>query len=135
MADAGALQGHLLTPQGWLRGELRHRGGRIVAIEGVGTTAAEVRGSSLPILLPGFIDLHVHGGGGHDTMGGGDAALQMARTHARHGTTSLLATTMTAPRDQNVNTLTLSATVRSDVADPDSANNTAGRQLQITGRR
>ena len=63
MADAGALQGHLLTPQGWLRGELRHRGGRIVAIEGVGTTEAEVRGSSLPILLPGFIDLHVHAGG------------------------------------------------------------------------
>ena len=30
-------------------------------------------------------------------MEGGDAALQVARQHARHGTTALLATTMTAP--------------------------------------
>jgi N-acetylglucosamine-6-phosphate deacetylase len=56
-----------------------------------------VLGSPLPLLLPGFVDLHVHGGGGHDTMGGGDAALHVARVHAQHGTTSMLATTMTAP--------------------------------------
>ncbi|MBC7940742.1 MAG: N-acetylglucosamine-6-phosphate deacetylase, partial [Chitinophagaceae bacterium] len=43
-------------------------------------------------------DLHVHGGGGHDTMAGGDAVRQIAAVHARHGTTSMLATTMTAPR-------------------------------------
>jgi N-acetylglucosamine-6-phosphate deacetylase len=39
----------------------------------------------------------VHGGAGRDIMEGGDAALQVARKHAGHGTTSLLATTMTAP--------------------------------------
>jgi N-acetylglucosamine-6-phosphate deacetylase len=50
-----------------------------------------------PLLLPGFVDLHVHGGGGADTMDGGDAVATLARRHARHGTTSLLATTMTAP--------------------------------------
>jgi N-acetylglucosamine-6-phosphate deacetylase len=40
----------------------------------------------------------VHGGGGRDSMEGGDALARIAATHARHGTTSLLATTMTAPR-------------------------------------
>ena len=99
-APAAELQGHILTPQGWVRGQLQHQQGRIVAVVGEPVDERTVGPSSLPRLLPGFIDLHVHGGGGHDTMGGGDAALQMARTHARHGTTSLLATTMTAPRDE-----------------------------------
>jgi N-acetylglucosamine-6-phosphate deacetylase len=48
-------------------------------------------------VLPGFIDSHVHGGGGSDVMGGAAAIDRIARLHARHGTTSLLATTVTAP--------------------------------------
>lgn len=48
-------------------------------------------------IVPGFIDLHVHGGGGADIMEGSNAAQTIARTHLKHGTTSLLATTMTAP--------------------------------------
>jgi N-acetylglucosamine-6-phosphate deacetylase len=60
-------------------------------------SARRVRDDTQPIVLPGFIDLHVHGGGGRDVMEGGDAALHVARRHARHGTTALLATTMTAP--------------------------------------
>ena len=92
-----SLHGHILTPQGFVHGLLRHAGGRIAAIEGKPVDEAQARASTLPLLLPGFIDLHVHGGGGHDTMGAGDAALHIARTHARHGTTALLATTMTAP--------------------------------------
>lgn len=47
-------------------------------------------------LLPGFIDIHCHGGGGYDFM---DAApeemLEISRYHLRHGTTTLVATTMT----------------------------------------
>jgi N-acetylglucosamine-6-phosphate deacetylase len=52
---------------------------------------------TLPLIVPGFVDLHCHGGGGADFMSGGDAAHVIARTHARHGTRMLLATTMTAP--------------------------------------
>jgi len=99
-APSAELQGHILTPQGWVNGGLRHAEGRIVAITGSAVDERVVTRSEQPRLLPGFVDLHVHGGGGHDTMGGGDAALQMARSHARHGTTSLLATTMTAPREE-----------------------------------
>jgi N-acetylglucosamine-6-phosphate deacetylase len=96
------ISGHLLTPQGFVRGSLLQRNGRIVGISSTPVDEAAVRTSPLPIVLPGFIDLHVHGGGGHDTMAGGDAALHVARTHAQHGTTALLATTMTAPRDEIV---------------------------------
>ncbi len=49
------------------------------------------------IVGPGFIDLHVHGGGGHDAMDATPEALQgLAAFHARHGTTSLLPTTIAA---------------------------------------
>ncbi|MDT7836603.1 N-acetylglucosamine-6-phosphate deacetylase [Aquabacterium sp. OR-4] len=98
---AGEVHGHLLTPGGWLRGRL-HWGadGRISAIDGEPVSEPEVRHGRLPLVLPGFVDLHVHGGGGRDTMEAGDALPTIARTHARHGTTALLATTMTAPPDE-----------------------------------
>ncbi|MDO4262891.1 MAG: amidohydrolase family protein, partial [Deinococcus sp.] len=51
-------------------------------------------------ILPGFIDTHVHGGGGGDVMDGVAGVQTLARLHARHGTTSLLPTTMTAPWDR-----------------------------------
>jgi len=98
--SAAGLQGHILTPQGWVRGTLHHDRGRIHVLAGDAVDEAAARASGSALLLPGFIDLHVHGGGGHDTMSGGDAAAQLARVHARHGTTALLATTMTAPRDE-----------------------------------
>ena len=93
------LAGFVLTPQGFMRGHLEHRGGRITDIVGVLVSESELRHeeSALPLLLPGFVDLHVHGGGGFDMMEGGDAVQQIARLHARHGTTAMLATTMTAP--------------------------------------
>ena len=97
---SSALQGHILTPQGFVRGELTHQGGRVTSVLGPAVSEDSVRAGTLPIVLPGFIDLHVHGGGGLDTMAGGDAIRTIARTHARHGTTALLATTMTAPRHE-----------------------------------
>lgn len=54
----------------------------------------------LPLVIPGFIDLHVHGGGGADIMEGSTAAQTIARTHLKHGTTSYLATTMTASHEE-----------------------------------
>ncbi|MDE2080193.1 MAG: N-acetylglucosamine-6-phosphate deacetylase [Burkholderiales bacterium] len=94
------LQGCVLTPGGWVRGGLALADGRVADISGEPLTESAARASGLPLWLPGFIDLHVHGGGGHDTMAGGAAVAAIARCHARHGTTSLLATTMTAPRNE-----------------------------------
>lgn len=49
-------------------------------------------------VVPGFVDLHVHGGGGSEAMEGTTEALRrMARYHAAGGTTSLLPTTLCAP--------------------------------------
>lgn len=91
------LDGDAVTPQGVISGRLEIENGRIAAISGDAIDPSRAGEGGRPILLPGFIDTHVHGGGGRDTMEGGDAITTIARRHARHGTTALLATTMTAP--------------------------------------
>ena len=96
------IDGFVLTPGGFIRGVLEHDKGRVVGIDGSAVPEHEARhgAQDLPLILPGFIDTHVHGGAGRDTMEGGDAAARLAQLHVRHGTTSLLATTMTAPLDE-----------------------------------
>ena len=55
------------------------------------------------IVLPGFIDVHVHGGAGCDTMDASPESLAtMARFFAEHGVTSFAATTMTAGHDETL---------------------------------
>lgn len=50
------------------------------------------------IVVPGFVDIHIHGAGGHDVMEGNARSLdRITSTVARHGTTSILATTVSAP--------------------------------------
>ena len=57
-------------------------------------------------ISPGFIDIHVHGGGGHDFMDGSETAfLSIAEIHARHGTTSMLPTTLTSTKEELLQTL------------------------------
>jgi len=52
------------------------------------------------IAAPGFLDVHIHGAGGRDVMEGTDEALKtVSQTIASHGTTSLVATTVTADPD------------------------------------
>jgi len=98
MSSQGTLQGRILTPAGFVDGTITFdAGGRIDAITGTSVALPAARDAQGPLILPGFVDLHVHGGGGHDVMEGGDAARHIASLHARHGTTSMLATTMTAP--------------------------------------
>ncbi len=54
---------------------------------------------------PGFIDIHTHGGGGHDFMDGTvEAYLGAAETHAKHGTTALLPTTLTSTTEELIQT-------------------------------
>ena len=50
---------------------------------------------------PGFIDMHIHGGGGHDFMDGTtEAFLGIAETHAQYGTTAMVPTTLTSTNDE-----------------------------------
>jgi len=58
------------------------------------------------ILTPGLIDMHVHGGAGHDVMEGCDESLAaIERLMVRHGVTSYCPTTVTAPLDQTLKSL------------------------------
>jgi N-acetylglucosamine-6-phosphate deacetylase len=93
MSGSKQLSGNVLTEAGWVKGDL-HFEGRVIDIKGIETDPAD---NADDYILPGFIDLHVHGGGGRDIMDAGDAVHVIARMHARHGTTSMLATTMTSP--------------------------------------
>ncbi len=47
-------------------------------------------------IIPGFVDLHCHGGGGHDTMAGLFDIINMSKYHLTKGTTTILPTTLTA---------------------------------------
>jgi N-acetylglucosamine-6-phosphate deacetylase len=48
-----------------------------------------------PFILPGFIDLHVHGGGGADWQDGEEGIRNFVRFHTSHGTTAIAPTTAT----------------------------------------
>ncbi|MDH4179495.1 MAG: N-acetylglucosamine-6-phosphate deacetylase, partial [Armatimonadota bacterium] len=74
--------------------------GTIIAI-GPGVASgetAEVIDAGGAIVAPGYIDVHVHGSAGHDTMDGTREAIAgMARFFAAHGVTSFCPTTLTQP--------------------------------------
>jgi N-acetylglucosamine-6-phosphate deacetylase len=54
-------------------------------------------------LAPGFVDIHVHGGAGHDFMDGTETAFRtICQAHASHGTTSILPTTTVARHEQHL---------------------------------
>ncbi|WP_291980703.1 amidohydrolase family protein [Luteitalea sp.] len=80
------------------------RDGRITAVGGARTRVprrAAVIDARGGFVSPGFIDVHVHGGGGADFMDGTPAAVRTAcAVHARHGTTTIFPTTTTgAPHE------------------------------------
>jgi N-acetylglucosamine-6-phosphate deacetylase len=57
-------------------------------------------------ISPGFIDIHIHGGGGSDFMDGTpEAFLNIAETHAKYGTSSMFPTTLTAEQGDLLATL------------------------------
>lgn len=57
---------------------------------------------------PGFIDIHIHGGGGHDFMDGTvEAFLGVAETHARYGTTAMIPTTLTSTNEELLTTFSV----------------------------
>ena len=81
---------------------LKVEDGRIDAVGRAGTLRADrvIDGKGM-YLCPGFIDLHVHGGGGHDFMDATPEAVRGALTaHMNHGTTTIVPTTLCAEDDE-----------------------------------
>ncbi len=89
-----AYVGRIVTPEGVVEGVLRVDDERISAI---------VPGPvdpGAPWIVPGFVDMHCHGGGGHTfTTGDPDDALLAAAFHLRHGTTTVIASLVSSPFD------------------------------------
>jgi N-acetylglucosamine-6-phosphate deacetylase len=90
----------IVTPDGAVDdGYLRIAGTEIAAV-GTGLAGDDVETVEGAWIVPGFVDIHTHGGGGYTfTTGDPEQARGAARFHLEHGTTTLLASLVTAPPD------------------------------------
>jgi N-acetylglucosamine-6-phosphate deacetylase len=85
------IAGRIVTPDGVVDGELETSGAVISAVGPTGVHSGHW-------IVPGFVDIHVHGGGGYTfTTGDPDQARGAAAFHLAHGTTTLLASLVSAP--------------------------------------
>src|SRR6202142_4391770 len=81
-------------------------GARIAAIGHRGEIAVprgakEFSAAASVTVIPGFVDVHIHGAGGHDVMEGTDEAFDaVTAAVAQFGTTSIVATTVTASPEE-----------------------------------
>ena len=95
--------GRVVTPEGVLSPGWIRVAGNLIDAMGPGATPSPSPG--LPVtdlrghwVLPGFVDMHVHGGGGTSfTAGPADDARRTAEFHRRHGSTTIVASLVTAP--------------------------------------
>ncbi len=99
----------IITPAGVLKegtlvisdGKIAEVGNHNLFVEGA--LEIDARGK---YVSPGFIDMHVHGGGGHDFMDNTiEAFLEIAKTHAQYGTTALMPTTLSCEKEDLLATL------------------------------
>ena len=110
------INGKLITDR-ILEADLYVEHGKIAAITSEALPCDQVIDAEGAYVSPGFIDLHVHGGGGADFMDGGvEPILQAAKTHRKHGTTTIYPTTITAPMET---VKRFFADVRTAAAQPD----------------
>jgi N-acetylglucosamine-6-phosphate deacetylase len=96
---ATTVSGRLVLDDRVASGRITIEEGRIAAVELDGAPASA---ADAACIAPGFVDVHVHGWGGHDAMGDRAALDGMARRLLRHGVTSFLPTAVTAPMDDLV---------------------------------
>jgi N-acetylglucosamine-6-phosphate deacetylase len=103
------INGNIISPKGIIEGgSILIEKDLIVSIHehSVAIKDAEEIDASGLYVSPGFIDIHVHGGGGFDFMDGTEKAyLEIAATHARYGTTAMLPTTLTSSQEELFNTI------------------------------
>src|ERR1700723_1450146 len=111
MTATAIYAGRILTPQEeLLNNVIVVEGGRITGIGHrdevhIPPGAIDYVAAGMTV-VPGFVDVHIHGAGGHDVMEATPAALDcITSTVARYGTTSILATTVTASVDETCRSL------------------------------
>lgn len=101
MSDLWIRNARLMTPEGVVEGDLLAHDGQIAAVGAAGAPeSAQVVEAEGGWLLPGFIDIHAHGGVGREAMDADPEGLRaIAQFYAAHGVTSFLPTTWTAPHE------------------------------------
>jgi N-acetylglucosamine-6-phosphate deacetylase len=120
MAPLHFVNGTVVLPEKLLpAGRVDVEDGRITAVRPALASTALMRGEVVDMrggyLVPGYVDLHVHGGAGADFMDGDAAAFTtICEAHARHGTTSLLPTTTVARHDQHLQFLETCRRLKAD---------------------
>jgi N-acetylglucosamine-6-phosphate deacetylase len=100
-AQPVVVVGRLVLDDRVAAGRLRIEDGIIAEVELDGGLERD-DDAALPYVAPGFVDVHVHGGGGFDAMGGPEALDGMGRHLRRQGVTSFLPTAVAAPLDSLV---------------------------------
>lgn len=86
------LTGRVVTPDGVIDGIVRIEGERIASV------TPDPNGATGPWIVPGFVDIHVHGGGGYTfTTGDAESARGAAAYHLTRGTTTMLASLVSSP--------------------------------------
>ena len=94
MSDGGTVRGRLVLDD-------RVQPGRVVVEDGwITAVEADPSAANGPWILPGFVDVHVHGWGGHDAMRSESSLDGMARALLHRGVTSFLPTAVTAPLEE-----------------------------------
>jgi N-acetylglucosamine-6-phosphate deacetylase len=86
------ISGRIVRPGAVVPGHVEIDGPTILAV------AEDARHAGDDVIVPGFVDLHCHGGGGHSfTVGDAEAARGAAAFHLGHGTTTMLAGLVSSP--------------------------------------
>jgi N-acetylglucosamine-6-phosphate deacetylase len=94
---ATLANGRLVTPGGIVDGWLETAGATITAFGPGEPPRPADRDVAGQWVVPGFVDIHVHGGAGADfTTGSPEQARRIVALHRRHGTTTMLASLVTA---------------------------------------
>ncbi|MCR8561133.1 N-acetylglucosamine-6-phosphate deacetylase [Mucilaginibacter sp. BJC16-A38] len=109
MAQIKICNGDIITPGKIIKG------GTVLISDGIITGVSEhdidvpeavLIDAGGKYISPGFIDIHIHGGGGHDFMDNTvDAFLGIADLHAKYGTTAMSPTTLTSSKEDLLETL------------------------------
>ena len=99
------INGNILTPQGWIKdGSVLISNGKILEVTNsdlavIGAKVIDVKGMNI---VPGFVGMHIHGGGGSDYTEATPEAFETAtKAHLLHGATSVFPT-LTSTTFENI---------------------------------
>ena len=99
------INGRILTPQGWIKdGSVLISNGKILEVTNsdlavIGAKVIDVKGMNI---VPGFVGMHIHGGGGRDYTESTTEAFEVAtKAHLMHGATTVFPT-LTSTSFENI---------------------------------